>query len=147
MKKLNEIELDPMYLSEQEKEIIHRQYLREKEMGSVDDAIEEYIDEINQFPFIATIRSCQGHGYPGHISFRFTKDWHEKFIESGIKRLLDKKLCHIFLEVGDWLPTKTGLYFRWKARFTEEKRDEFFKEFISWLKEEWEKERQAEEQK
>ena len=140
MPRLDELELDPFYLSPEEKEVLKNQYLREREMNTVDEKIAEYLDQINQFPFIATIRSCQGHGYPGHISFRFTKPWHQKFIENGIKPLISQKLCHIFWEVGDWLPTKTGLYFRWKARFPEEKRDKFFQEFIRWLKEEAEKE-------
>ena len=64
----------------------------------------------------------------------------QSYCSSVQKPLISQKLCHIFLEVGDWLPTKTGLYFRWKARFPEEKRDKFFQEFIRWLKEESEKE-------
>ena len=131
---LDEIVLDPLYLSDEERAVIEEQFQKELNMGSLDEPIAEYVREIMKFPFIATIRSCSGHNYPGHISFRFTKEWHEKFIQTGIKPLLDKDLCQISLEAGRWLPTETGLFFRWKARFNEDKREEFFKNFLHWLK-------------
>lgn len=134
MKGLDEIELDPVYLSDEEKEIIDTQ-LKGAQGRDLEPMIADYVRKINEFPFIATIRSCEGHGFPGHISFRFKRGYHERFIETGIKPLLDKKLCQIYLEVGTWLKTRTGLYFRWNARFNEEKRDAFFLAFISWLKE------------
>jgi len=130
---LDEVELDPMYLSVAEKEIIDRQ-LAEDQGRDLDPLIAGYVLAVNQFPFVATIRSCEGHDYPGHISFRFTKEWHNKFIETGIKPLLEKRLCHIYLEAGAWLRTGSGLYFRWNAKFSEENRDQFFQEFIRWLK-------------
>jgi len=132
---LDEINLDPMYLSEEEKRVIDQQ-LADAQGKDLDPLIARYVLEINKFPFIATIRSCEGHNYPGHISFRFTKEWHEKFIAKGIRPLIEKNLCHIYLEVGTWLPTRTGVYFRWNAKFEEEKRDQFFQEFIKWLKQE-----------
>lgn len=133
MPKLDEIKLDPMYLSAEEKAIIDRQ-LEEEQGTALDQPIADYVKEINRFPFIATVRSCAGHGYPGHISFRFTREWHEKFIKDGIKPLIQKRLAKISLEVGDYLTTDSGLFFRWKAQFTEENRDAFFHEFIHWLK-------------
>jgi len=136
---MDEIKLDPMHLTAKEKETIDEQLKQAQGLAAVDAPIMEYVKQINQFPFIATVRSCAGHGYPGHISFRFTKEWHEKFIERGIKPLLDKKLCIVYLEVGTYLPTETGLYFRWNAKFDEEKRDDFFKDFLAWLKSESER--------
>jgi|GEM_PF-2100115 len=132
---LDEIELDPIYLSDEEKRIIDEQ-LAGAQGRDLEPLIADYVRAINKFPFISTIRSCEGHGFPGHISFRFKQGWHERFMETGIKPLIEKSLCHIYLEVGTWLKTRTGLYFRWNARFREDKRDEFFKEFIEWLKQE-----------
>ncbi len=130
---MDEITLDPLYLTEGEKRIIDDQLAKEQGRG-LEPLIAEQVRAINRFPFIATIRSCEGHGHAGHVSFRFTKDWHEKFMASGIKPLIEKNLCHIYLEVGPWLKTPTGLYFRWNARFNEDKREAFFAAFIDWLK-------------
>jgi len=33
-----------------------------------------------------------------------------------------------------WLKTASGVYFRWNAKFSEENRDQFFQEFINWLR-------------
>ena len=132
---LDEIELDPLYLSEDEKGIIDQQ-LAGAQGKDLDPLIRDYVLEVNKFPFIATIRSCEGHGYPGHLSFRFTKEWHERFMERGIRHLLEKNLCQIYLEAGIWLKTRNGIYFRWKARFEEHRREQFFKEFINWLNQE-----------
>jgi hypothetical protein len=129
---MDEISLDPLYLSEDEKRIIAEQ-LALDQGRDLDPLIAEYVKAVNQFPFIATIRSCEGHGYPGHVSFRFTREWHEKFMAAGIRPLIEKNLCHLYLEVGTWLKTPTGLYFRWNAKFEPEKRDAFFGEFIRWL--------------
>lgn len=130
---LAELVLDPIYLSEAEKGIIDRQ-LEEGQGKDLDPLIANYVLLVNQFPFISTIRSCEGHGYPGHISFRFFKGWHERFMEKGIRELIGKKVCHIYLEAGTWLKTTSGIYFRWNAKFSEEKRDDFFREFINWLR-------------
>ena len=132
MPRLDEIKLDPMYLTPREKEIVDRQ-LAEEQGTDLDEPIAEYVKQVNQFPFIATVRSCSGHGYPGHLSFRFTREWHEKFINEGIKLLIQKRVCKIYLEVGDWLPTDTGIVFRWNATFAEQNRDAFFHEFLHWL--------------
>lgn len=130
---LNEILLHPVYLTRKEAEIIKRQFRREVERGNLDPEIAEYLKMINSFKWVATIRSCQGHGYPGHLSLRFSKKAHRLFMENGIPFLLKKRVCRICLEAGNWLKTRTGAYFRWKIRFDEKKRDEFFKTLIHWL--------------
>jgi hypothetical protein len=122
-----------MYLTSEEKALVDEQLKQPQGQAAVDQPIAEHVKRINEFPFIATVRSCGGHGHQGHISFRFTKKMHERFIENGIKPLIDKKLCIIYWEVGNWLPTKTGLYFRWNAKFAQENTDRFFLEFIQWL--------------
>ncbi len=130
---LDEIKLHPLYLSRKEKKILLKQYKRERRQGTVDPEIAKYLDRINSFRWVATIRSCQGHGYPGHVSLRFSRKAHRLFMEDGIKVLLEKRLCQVWLEAGLWLPTQTGIYFRWKIRFPEEKRDEFFRVLLKWL--------------
>jgi len=140
---LDEIKLDPMYLTPAEKQIIDEQLAQSQGLAAVDKPIADYVKQINAYPFIATVRSCSGHGYPGHVSFRLTREWHEKFIQTGIKPLILEKLCKIYLEVGDYLRTETGLYFRWNAKFTEENRDVFFGEFLSWLGRESDPEKSA----
>lgn len=132
---LDEIKLDPFYLTLPEKQVIDSQ-LAEQQGTVLDAPIAEYVKKVNKFSFIATVRSCSGHGYPGHVSFRFTKQAHEKFIATGIKPLIDAGLCHIQWEVGNWLPTPTGLYFRWNARYTEDNRDHFYAAFLGWLERE-----------
>ena len=129
----DEIKLDPMYLTAEEKELVQEQLKQPQGLAAVDKPIAEYVAKINEFPFIATVRSCGGHGHPGHISFRLTQKMQERFIETGIKPLIDKKLCIIYWEVGNWLPTSSGLYFRWNAKFAQENIDLFFQEFIQWL--------------
>ncbi|RLJ06888.1 MAG: hypothetical protein DRP12_03285, partial [Candidatus Aenigmatarchaeota archaeon] len=62
---LDEIKLHPLYLSRKEKKILLKQYKRERRQGTVDPEIAKYLDRINSFRWVATIRSCQGHGYPG----------------------------------------------------------------------------------
>jgi hypothetical protein len=135
MAHLDEINLDPMYLTAEEKALVDEQLQQPQGQAAVDPPIAKYVEAVNKFPFIATVRSCGGHGHQGHISFRFTREMHEKFIATGIKPLIDKRLCILYWEVGNWLPTKTGLYFRWNAKFSEQNIERFFQEFINWLSE------------
>lgn len=95
----------------------------------IDSGIEDYINKINEFPFINTTQCCQGHPNGGYLSVMVTKgikEWFENDLIPNMSKYCED-IAKRFENVEDKLIVR--YLFLFKEGFT----DMFFRSLIEQL--------------